>query len=94
MILRITTVILLWLFADGGSTSYVLPYEKGTTHKILQAYNGPWGPEGHAAFAYDFEMPIGTPVHAARSGNDNNIFLSTFSILSSDSKRSESCARR
>jgi murein DD-endopeptidase MepM/ murein hydrolase activator NlpD len=61
-------VILLWLLTDGTAPSYVLPYAKDSSHKILQAFNGPYGHEGHAAFAYDFQMPIGTPVHAARSG--------------------------
>ena len=60
--------IVMLLFADGTSPSYVLPYAKDSSHKILQAFNGPYGHEGHAAFAYDFKMPIGTPVHAARSG--------------------------
>lgn len=50
------------------SSEYVLPYSQKTSYKLLQGYNGPWGHEGHCAFAYDFEMPIGTPVHAARSG--------------------------
>jgi murein DD-endopeptidase MepM/ murein hydrolase activator NlpD len=50
------------------SSKYVLPYDDGTPRKLLQGYNGPWGHQGHSAFAYDFQMPIGTPVHAARSG--------------------------
>ncbi len=47
---------------------YLLPYGQKASYKVLQGYNGPWGHEGHSAFAYDFQMPIGTPVHAARSG--------------------------
>jgi murein DD-endopeptidase MepM/ murein hydrolase activator NlpD len=65
--MKILTVLLL-LFASESSPSYFLPYSEGSSYKILQAYNGPWGHEGHAAFAYDFQMPIGTEVHAARSG--------------------------
>jgi murein DD-endopeptidase MepM/ murein hydrolase activator NlpD len=49
-------------------SEYVLPYAESSKHKLLQGYNGPWGHEAHAAFSYDFQMPIGTPVHAARSG--------------------------
>ena len=52
----------------GESSDYVLPYEESSPRKLLQGYNGPWGHEGQAAFAYDFQMPMGTPVHAARSG--------------------------
>jgi murein DD-endopeptidase MepM/ murein hydrolase activator NlpD len=54
--------------AAGESSEYVLPYSEGRTFKLLQGYEGPWGHEGHCSFAYDFQMPIGTPVHAARSG--------------------------
>jgi murein DD-endopeptidase MepM/ murein hydrolase activator NlpD len=50
------------------SSKYLLPYPETTKYKLLQGYEGPWGHEAHAAFAYDFQMPIGTPVHAARSG--------------------------
>ncbi|HSE42943.1 MAG TPA: M23 family metallopeptidase [Acidobacteriota bacterium] len=50
------------------SSEYVLPYAQNSKYKLLQGYNGPWGHEGHCAFAYDFQMPVGTPVHAARSG--------------------------
>ena len=34
----------------------------------LQGYAGPWGHQGHAEFSYDFEMPVGSPVVASRSG--------------------------
>lgn len=50
------------------SNGYVLPYPKGVTHKLLQGYAGPWGHEKHAEFSYDFQMAIGSPIIAARSG--------------------------
>lgn len=50
------------------SVKYVLPYAPGASYRVLQGYNGPWGHDSHSAFAYDFQMPIGTQVHAARSG--------------------------
>jgi murein DD-endopeptidase MepM/ murein hydrolase activator NlpD len=46
----------------------VLPYASGAGRKVLQGYKGPWGHQGLAEFSYDFEMPIGSPVVAARSG--------------------------
>jgi len=52
----------------GESSEYVLPYAQTTSYKLLQGYNGPWGHEKHCAFAYDFQMPIGTPVQASRAG--------------------------
>jgi murein DD-endopeptidase MepM/ murein hydrolase activator NlpD len=56
------------VLADKESSRYVLPYDHRESYKLLQGYNGPWGHEGHCAFAYDFQMEIGTPVHAARAG--------------------------
>jgi murein DD-endopeptidase MepM/ murein hydrolase activator NlpD len=50
------------------SSDYVLPYTRAVSYKLLQGYNGPWGHEGHCGYAYDFQMPVGTQVHAARSG--------------------------
>jgi murein DD-endopeptidase MepM/ murein hydrolase activator NlpD len=47
---------------------YLLPYPVGTSCELLQGYNGPWGHDGKAAYAYDFKMPIGSPVTAARDG--------------------------
>jgi murein DD-endopeptidase MepM/ murein hydrolase activator NlpD len=50
------------------SPTYVLPFATGTSADLLQGYEGPWGHEGHAAFSYDFQMPIGSVVRAARGG--------------------------
>jgi murein DD-endopeptidase MepM/ murein hydrolase activator NlpD len=47
---------------------YLLPYPVGASCVLLQGNNGPWGHEGKAAFAYDFAMPIGSRVAAARDG--------------------------
>ena len=47
---------------------YLLPYPVGTSFLLLQGNNGPWGHEGKAAFAFDFKMPIGSKVTAARDG--------------------------
>jgi len=48
------------------SFSYRLPYEPGTTHVISQGYGGVVS--HHGAFALDFDMPLNTPVCAARDG--------------------------
>lgn len=45
---------------------YELPFEKGTSHKIVQGYGGLFS-HNHLA-ALDFGMPEGTPVYAAREG--------------------------
>ncbi|MCE7994273.1 MAG: peptidoglycan DD-metalloendopeptidase family protein [Roseivirga sp.] len=56
-------------FGDPASSEYVLPYEVGESFKLSQSYcpsNPNWG--HHNWFAYDFDMPIGTPLLASRSG--------------------------
>jgi murein DD-endopeptidase MepM/ murein hydrolase activator NlpD len=45
---------------------YQLPYGAGTSHRVVQGYGGLFS-HRHLA-AIDFEMPVGTPVYAAREG--------------------------
>jgi murein DD-endopeptidase MepM/ murein hydrolase activator NlpD len=47
---------------------YALPYESGKSYRVLQGYGSKFSHTGLEAFAVDFDMPEGTPVHAARSG--------------------------
>ena len=49
-----------------SSYIYDLPFEKGTKHKIVQGYGGLFSHKNIAAL--DFDMPVGTPVCAAREG--------------------------
>ena len=67
MKLAILLVLLLSLHFQNTAT-YILPYPKEAKYKLLQGYNGPYGHKGHAEFGYDFQMPIGSPVIAARDG--------------------------
>ena len=45
---------------------YNLPYLKGTKHRVVQGYGGLFSHSNIAAI--DFEMPVGTPIFAARDG--------------------------
>ncbi len=45
---------------------YALPYAPGTAYPVAQAYGGTGTHRG--IYAIDWSMPVGTPVHAARSG--------------------------
>lgn len=45
---------------------YDLPFAQGTRHKVVQGYGGRFSHLNKAAL--DFEMPVGTPVYAAREG--------------------------
>jgi murein DD-endopeptidase MepM/ murein hydrolase activator NlpD len=48
------------------TVEYQLPYAIGTSHRVVQGYGGLFS-HLHIA-AIDFEMPVGTPVYAARAG--------------------------
>jgi len=54
------------IMKDDTSYVYALPYEKGTTHFILQGYFGPFSHKERAAL--DFKMKSGTKIYAAREG--------------------------
>jgi len=47
---------------------YALPYAPGKAYRVLQGYNSRFSHRGLEEFAVDFDMPEGTPVHAARGG--------------------------
>ena len=45
---------------------YSLPFDKGNRYKVVQGYGGLFSHKHIAAI--DFNMPIGTPIYAARGG--------------------------
>jgi len=47
---------------------YTLPYKSGASYKVIQGFNGTFSHYGEQAYAIDWAMPEGTPVHAAREG--------------------------
>ena len=47
---------------------YSLPYAPGRSYRVLQGYGARFSHKGLEEFAVDFDMPEGTPVHAARGG--------------------------
>lgn len=54
-------------FGDPAVSPYVLPYPVGQSYRVIQGYCDPAG--GHVGqLAYDFGMPIGDDVTAARGG--------------------------
>lgn len=50
------------------SYRYHLPYQDGTSHRVIQGFNGKLSHSKENRYAVDFEMPVGTPVYAARGG--------------------------
>lgn len=56
-------------FPERDKSPYILPYKTRQTHNIRQGNcNATNTHNGSEAFAYDIEMPIGTPLLAARGG--------------------------
>jgi murein DD-endopeptidase MepM/ murein hydrolase activator NlpD len=47
---------------------YSMPYASGKAYPILQGYGSRFSHTGLEEFAIDFDMDVGTPVHAARGG--------------------------
>ena len=47
---------------------YSLPYSSGKSYRVLQGYGSRFSHTGLEEFAIDLDMPVGTPVHAARGG--------------------------
>ena len=47
---------------------YLMPYETGKSYRVLQGYGSTFSHTGRETYAIDFNMPEGTPVHAARGG--------------------------
>jgi murein DD-endopeptidase MepM/ murein hydrolase activator NlpD len=47
---------------------YAFPYASGKSYRVLQGYGSRFSHTGLEAYAVDFDMPEGTPVHAARGG--------------------------
>ena len=67
------TVNLEWTVGDLRANHdddylYAFPYERGRAYRILQGYGSRFSHRGREEFAIDFDMPEGTPVHAARGG--------------------------
>jgi hypothetical protein len=51
-----------------SSVSYRLPFAAGQSSKVVQGWNTRYSHNGRSAFAYDFKMPVGTPVLSAAAG--------------------------
>jgi len=59
-------------YPDAQKSLYVLPYETGATYQVFQGNcappNAPWTHYAKDRHAYDFAMPIGAKIVAARAG--------------------------
>lgn len=50
------------------SVVYDLPFEREKFFAVMQGYNGTFSHFGRYQYSIDFDMPVGTPVTAAREG--------------------------
>lgn len=55
-------------YSDWETSDYNLPWATGSSQKVTQSNCGPASHVGTHRYAYDFDMPIGTQIHAARAG--------------------------
>lgn len=56
------------IFGEPAASPYCLPWTPGTAFEVSQSYCSPAGGSHHRRYAYDFLMPLDTPVLAARAG--------------------------
>jgi murein DD-endopeptidase MepM/ murein hydrolase activator NlpD len=66
-----TALVILFYYSTSVTKNldtyeYELPFKKGAKYRVVQGYGGLFS-HRHIA-AIDFEMPVGTPVYAARGG--------------------------
>jgi len=62
-----------WFMGDiharhDDSYIYKLPYKEGKSYRLVQGFDGTFSHSREYRYAIDFEMPVGTPVYAAREG--------------------------
>ncbi len=55
-------------YGDAAASPYALPYPVGVTWPVWQGNCSGFGHSGFWKYSYDFDMPIGSVVTAARSG--------------------------
>jgi murein DD-endopeptidase MepM/ murein hydrolase activator NlpD len=69
-LMAMTAAFALWSCATGVGrrTAYLLPFDEGVSSKLIQGNNGQWGHTRALAYAFDFILPMGSEVRAARNG--------------------------
>jgi murein DD-endopeptidase MepM/ murein hydrolase activator NlpD len=61
--------LLVWLLPSRQTPgSWLLPFPLGDSARLIQGPGGRYGHQGALEFAWDFVMPIGSPVTAAGAG--------------------------
>ncbi len=70
---RYTNVHFTWNWGNPRTTHddsvvYQLPFSLGRPVRVIQGYDGTFSHTGSGRYAVDFDLPEGSPVHAARSG--------------------------
>ena len=56
------------VFGNPADSAYILPFPVGASYPLLQTYCGPQNHGNDNQLAYDFTIPFGDPVIAARGG--------------------------
>jgi murein DD-endopeptidase MepM/ murein hydrolase activator NlpD len=63
-------------YPPAAQSPYRLPWSAGQAYLCVQSNRGIVSHRGWERFAYDFSMPVGTPVCAARGGKVVNVVVS------------------
>lgn len=63
----------LSLFMPRETSPYVLPYPKGVSRFCVQGVRGIVSHRGKSRYAYDFYMPVGSDICAARAGKATKV---------------------
>lgn len=76
-------MVLIYLFFSLLNSSlacdYLPPFAKGTSHRIIQGFNGKFSHRKPLQYGIDFEMPKGTLIYSSRAGK--------VTLLKMDSKK-------
>ena len=65
-------------YPSASTSSYILPFEKGESFTVSQSNCSSTSHFGNSKYAYDFSMPMGTKVIAARAGEVLNVKQSDY----------------
>lgn len=68
---------------NDDSVQYLLPLAPGRPVRVIQGYDGAFSHTGTMRYAVDFDLPEGSPIHAARAGTVVQV-VQTFTAAGTD----------
>ena len=68
-------------YPDRATSAYRLPWEKGAEWICIQSNRGIVSHRGREEFAFDFRMPVGSEVRAARAGVVTRVIVTNDGLI-------------